>query len=565
MNRPLRFRMSYRCSIAVSFVGVAASTGFGADAPGTVISQVEISSISGGLAPLVDGDEFGFAVASIGDVNGDGIGDVVVGAPLDDTGGTDRGAIYILLLKADGTVLNQRKIASGTSGFGIGLDNFDAFGSAVVSLGDVDGNGIVDLLVGAPGDDDGAVNAGSVWVVKLKPDATVLSYTKISATQGGLPSGLTSSDAFGGSVTVLGDLDGDSALDLAVGAPGSDAAGFGSGEVWILFMNPGAATVKSTTRLHGATPNLGFAPGTTSFGTAVCGIGDVDQDGILDLAVGAPLDDTGGPSNRGAIYLLHLAVDGKVTSHSKVAQGLGGFAGTIDTQSRFGSSITKTGDLDEDGIDDLIVGAPWSSGVVGGFWVLFLDAAGGVGGEQLVSPTSGDLGGSFVLGDHFGGAVASLGDINGDGIDDLLVGADGLDAGGVDRGAAFVLQLAGKWVDVGGGKLGTAGIPTLSGTGDLTAFSPVAITLTQARPSSPLIFLIGLSNLDAPLYGALVVPSPDILLTGLATDPTGSLMLAGPWPPGIPSDLTIYYQAWITDPLATFGYAASNGLSGTTP
>ena len=154
--------------------------------------------------------------------------------------------IFLLLAPASasaqpGSVLSHQKVSDLAGNFVGTLDNADLFGSAVTGLGDIDGDGVPDLAVGAPGDDDGGSGRGAAWVLLLDPNGNVRSHRKISAIGGGLTGPLADQDGFGDAVTSLGDFNGDGSLDLAVGAPGDDDGGLlGSnrGAVWLLFLDP---------------------------------------------------------------------------------------------------------------------------------------------------------------------------------------------------------------------------------------------------------------------------------------------------------------------------------------
>ncbi len=165
--------------------------------PGWVLSHQKISDTQGGFGGILDdSDLFGGSVASLGDLDGDGVGDLAVGARWDDDGGEDRGAVWILFLNIDGTVKSHQKISDTEGGFTGILDNSDWFGSSVASLGDLDGDSIGDLVVGAWGDDDGGNARGAVWVLFLNTDGTVNSHHFIGT-------------GFGSTPASLGDLDGD--------------------------------------------------------------------------------------------------------------------------------------------------------------------------------------------------------------------------------------------------------------------------------------------------------------------------------------------------------------------
>ncbi len=137
---------------------------------------------------------------------------------------------------------------SGTEGNFTGLlDYSDGFGSSIASIGDLNGDAIEDLAVGASGDDDGVYGGGALWILFLNSDGSVKSHQKISATEGYFTGILNQSDHFGKSLTSIGDLDGDGITDLAAGITGTDNSLWAPGAIWILFMNSDG-TVKSNQR-----------------------------------------------------------------------------------------------------------------------------------------------------------------------------------------------------------------------------------------------------------------------------------------------------------------------------
>ena len=241
-------------------------------------------------------------MAAIGDLDGDGITDLAVGAYGDNTGGADRGALYVLFMNSDGRVKSSQKIASGTGG-GPTLANSDKFGSSVTSLGDLDGDGVTDLAVGAIYDDTGGTNRGAVLVLFMNSNGTVKSFRKIASGQNGGPT-LSDGDQFGASVAAVGDLDGDGVTDLAVGANYDDTGGTSRGAIYLLFMNSDGR-VKSSQKIANGTGGGPTLNNDDRFGVSVASMGDLDGDGLTDLAVGANFDDTGG-INRGAVYTLYL-------------------------------------------------------------------------------------------------------------------------------------------------------------------------------------------------------------------------------------------------------------------
>jgi hypothetical protein len=402
---------------------------------------------SGGtnMPTLLNSDYFGGAVANLGDLDGDGVADLAVGAHLDNTGGADRGAVHILFLNANGTVkLNgARKIASGIGG-GPALNDNDYFGSSVANVGDLDGDGVTDLAVGAPGDDTNGGVRGAVYLLFLNTDGTVKSNVKIASGTGGGPA-LLDGGRFGTSVANMGDLNGDGVTDLAVGAITDVTGGSSRGAVYVLFLNANGVVTGNTKLASGGT-NMPELANYDRFGSSVANVGDLDGDGVADLAVGARGDDTGGPLEGGAVHILLLNSNGtvKVNGAKKIANGVGG-GPVLVADSYFGSSLANVGDLDGDGLADLAVGAmrdDTQGANRGAVHVLFLNAGVNAGtAKSNVKLASGIPNGPTLAdGDHFGSGVANLGDFDGDGVTDLAIGAY-RDAAG-DTGAVHILRLA---------------------------------------------------------------------------------------------------------------------------
>jgi len=414
---------------------------------GMVKSFQKISDTEGDFGgELRDADRFGYSVASIGDLDGDGITDLAVGADWDRGG---RGAVWILFMDTIGKVKSFQKISDTEGDFGGRLDSRDFFGTSVASIGDLDGDGITDLAVGAFRDDAGGLDRGAVWILFMDTNGKVKSFQKISDNQGRFGGVLDDDDLFGQSVAGIGDLNGDGIKDLAVGAFRDGDGGNRRGAIWILFMDTDGK-VKSFQKISDTEGDFGgVLDNNDYFGTSLASIGDLDGDGITDLAVGAFRDDDGG-TNRGAVWILFMNTDGTVKSEQRISDTQGDFGGVLDDDDLFGISVAGIGDLDGDGVTDLAVGSQDDDGADsrGAVWILFMDTNGKVKSFQKISDTEGDFDGvldndSYFGDEFFGASVASIGDLDGDGVTDLVVGARGDDDGGPQRGAVWILFM--KW------------------------------------------------------------------------------------------------------------------------
>jgi hypothetical protein len=410
----------------------------------SVEDEQKISENSGGFnGNLGNRDQFGSAITDPGDLEADGVRDLAVGAPFDNGDGNDKGAVWVLFMDDNGQVDQEQKISSTAGGFGNNLDDDDLFGSAVAGIGDLNGDGDFDLAVGVPGDDTGGTDRGGVWILFLDTGGEVRQKQKIADGAGDFGGNLDDDDRFGNAIADIGDVNGDGIIDLAVGAPNDDDGSNNAGAVWILFMRMDGTVdtwQKISTDAGGFGGNL---KADDNFGAAVAGIGDLDDDGIPDLIVGAPAGDESG-ADRGEIWVLFLDNEGKVRQEQKIADGTGGFNGDLGDGDRFGSAIAAIGDVNDDGITDLAVGAPNDddgSSDAGAIWILLMNTDGRAGGWQKVSASAGGFNGNLNANDHFGAAVAGLGNLDSRGIEDLAVGAPGDDAGGLNKGALWILFL----------------------------------------------------------------------------------------------------------------------------
>ena len=536
MHRTLR--PLFVCFVTTVILTVTAPK-LGAQLGDWVKWQQRISDTQGNFGGVLDnGDTFGIAIANLGDLTGDGMTEIAVGAQFDDDGGTDRGAIWILTLNATGTVFAETKISDTAGSFTGALGNGDLFGHALTAIGDLDGDGVIDLATSSLFDDDGGLDRGAVWVLFLNDDGSVKAHQKISATVGGFTGVLDNNDAFGIELEGPGDLDGDGVLDLLVGATNDDDGGADRGALWILYLNTNG-TVKAHAKISQTSGGfLGALANGDRFGAGIATIGDLDGDGIGDLAVGSHASDEGG-NDTGSVWILFLAADETVASAQKISATHGGFGGVLAAFDIFGLNLSRVGDLDGDGRDELGVSAVLDDtrgNDRGALWILFLDTDGTVRHEVKLASGTGGLGGVIRNDDHFG-RPELLGDVNGDGVLDIAVGATGTNDGGTDRGAVWILFLnrctsASAVTRNGGGGnpmiLASTGPPLVGANWDLTldatGYAPGnAFLIGTSEPASGKSIASGelLIDLMSPKLVCLVAPhtgAPTAISLGVPND-----------------------------------------------
>jgi hypothetical protein len=314
-------------------------------------------------------DQFGASIAALGDLDGNGVTEVAVGAPRYDGNGFDNGAVHLLFLDPGGTVASTVRIADQENGFVGNLLDFNFFGQSLAGPGDLDGDGNVDLVVGTPGDHDGFfLNAeGAVWVLQLRANGVVQRQAKIADGLGGLTATLLPGDQFGYSLAAVGDIDNNGVNDLLAGAPGMGTTG--TGAVFVLLLEPDGSVRTHRIIAGNAGGFVGEFPLFGRFGSAIASLGDLDEDGAEDFAVGTP------QAGNGLIWVLFLDPDGRVKSQLPITEGVSGLDADFVNGADFGWALASAADLDGDGVRDLVSGVPGGAGGIGTFWLLFLNAS----------------------------------------------------------------------------------------------------------------------------------------------------------------------------------------------
>ena len=312
------------------------------------------------------GDAAGRSVAGAGDVNGDGLADLIVGAYGADPGGSFSGASYVVFGRAADKPTELADISNGLGGGYVinGEISLDFSGFSVAGAGDVDGDGLADVVIGGYGNDTAGDGAGRAYVVFGKATPTSVLLTDVAAGQGGFAfDGQAAYDRAGFAVAGAGDVNGDGFADMVFGAPLADAGGEDSGRAYVVFGGPGLKSGSLTDIAAGMTGFiLDGVQGRDYAGTSVARGGDVDADGYDDFMVGAPgANPHGGDSGRA--YVVFGDPSATSGSLSAISFGDGGFALDGEAGDDYCSfSVSAAGDVNGDGHADVITGSRGNDG-----------------------------------------------------------------------------------------------------------------------------------------------------------------------------------------------------------
>lgn len=485
-----------------------------------LLSGADGSSL-GTLSGAGPGDRFGAALAGLGDVDGDGVPDFAVGAPLDDAAGQDAGAVFVYS-GADLSLIRTHLAEAAN----------DHFGASLAAVDDTDGDGRNDLLVGAPLNDELANKAGKAQLFSGADGALLNEWL-----------GAALRDEFGTTVAGLHDVDGDGRGDVAVGAPSAFAGALPNAGMVAVFSGASGAMLWER---YGNKSEL-------QMGISIAGLGDIDDDGLADVILGMPRL----PFSSGDRVEVRSGLDG-APIHEIPGFPFLSTAGTNEGNS--GWAVGDPGDVDGDGRDDFMYSAKLSHD--GNAFHQAVLIFSGRTGEVIQFLHSGAVPDDFDPG--FGASLVNLGDLDADGLPEIAVGSSYVGDEFPLPGRVQMFHLPIVWADLGQGLQGVAGVPALAGAGLLQSGLPWSLRLTELAPLSSTGLVIGLATLYAPFKSGVLVPSLDLLLAGLPTDAAGELTLAGSWPAGIPAGVHFWVQAWTVDAVAPAGLSASNAVRATT-
>ncbi|WP_445247709.1 Ig-like domain-containing protein [Microcoleus sp. OTE_8_concoct_300] len=506
-----------------SYVVFGSNSGFGAG--------LDLSTLNGSNGFAINGiasyDYSGISVSSAGDVNGDGFDDLIIGARgASPNGILGAGQSYVVFGSNSGfgAGLNLSTL-NGSNGFAInGIAALDFSGFSVSSAGDVNGDGFDDLIIGAPSASrNGVFFAGQSYVVfgSNSGFGAGLDLSTLNGSNGFAINGIGANNNLGKSVSSAGDVNGDGFDDLIIGGArfaspnGINAAG----QSYVVFgSNSGFGASFNLSTLDGSNGFAinGIAAGDES-GWSVSSASDVNGDGFDDLIIGATRADPNGIREAGQSYVVFGSNSGFGASFNlSTLDGSNGFAiNGIDTNDQSGFSVSSASDVNGDGFDDLIIGArdadPNGISSAGQSYVVF-GSNSGFGASFNLSTLDGSNGfaiNGIAARDSSGISVSSAGDVNGDGFDDLIIGARGASPNGIIyAGQSYVL--------FGQGTTPT-NQPPVANTDSATTAQNTAVTLeastllandTDANGDS--LSLTGVSN---PVNGSVTFSNGNVIFT----------------------------------------------------
>ena len=407
-------------------------------------------------------DHAGFSTSSVitGDVNGDQIDDLIIGARDAEGSGTQVGQTYIIFGQSSNfpATFNLSGL-DGTNGFILnGISDNDRSGYAV-SIADVNNDGFGDVITSAPNAAPNAVsNAGQTYVVfgHAGPYPAQLSLSTLDGTNGFVLNGFEADENSGWSASDAGDINGDGIHDFMISSINADANGLvDSGRVYVIYgKTQGYSPVIDLSALgvnDGFTINGIAAGGQT--GRIISPAGDVNHDGHDDIIIGAAPADPNGVTNAGSSYIIFGRGNNFPGTFdlSSLNGGNGFIINGANQGDNSGIAVSAAGDINHDGIDDILIGAfhadPNGLSGAGQTYVIYGKSNGFPASMDLstVDGTNGFTVNGITASDFSGVSVSNIGDVNGDGVPDIIIGAMQADWNtGVDTGPGHSYVIFGQ-------------------------------------------------------------------------------------------------------------------------
>jgi len=376
-------------------------------------------------------DLSGVSIAGAGDVNGDGYDDILISSPYSSDAGNETGQIYLIFGKATGWNMDTN-LSNADASF-VGEVNYDRAGRFIDGAGDVNGDGYYDFIIGVSGNDENGRNTGQVYLVFGKPSGWSMETDLSSSNASFL--GEVAGDGAGGRVAGCGDVNGDGFDDILIGALENQEGGHRSGQTYLVLGKRNGWSMDVPLSMAQAS-FIGEKAGDVS-GYSLAGAGDVNRDGFDDLLVGA-IENRDVINRGGQVYLI-LGKDSGWSMDTDLTDSDASFYGE-EMGDEAGKSVSGMGDVNDDGYDDFLIGAPYfetgGNSLQGQVYLILGRASGWTMDNNLSASNASFIG---KHGDQVGISLSGGGDTNGDGFPDILIGAAGHNAGTGNEGKTYLI------------------------------------------------------------------------------------------------------------------------------
>jgi hypothetical protein len=381
----------------------------------------------------------GAEIAVAGDIDGDGMLDMLVGAPQNDEGGSNSGKAYLVL--SSHFVGGDTALLSGAHRTFAGVEETGRLGFALAGGGNVGGDLRPDLFIGAYGQDYLEPDDGTIGVFwdggPLSPDPLNLDDADV------IIHGGTDRELAGYDLAIIPDMDGDTLDELLVGAPHNDSGGSRSG---VAYLVRGSELSTGDTVDLADMPHLYGESGLDRAGDQVRHAGDLDSDGIPDLMISAPFNETGG-NKAGRVYIVYGA-DALTYSTLLLADADIRIEGE-EAFDEAGTGLSGGQDVDGDGAPEIIIGAPYNDAGEDNAGRAYLFWGASLGVTEAIDAADADVIFNAVEEDgELGTSVSASTDVDGDGLAEVIIGVPGSNVGGSQAGAALLFH--GEFLSAGG-------------------------------------------------------------------------------------------------------------------
>ncbi len=394
--------------------------------------DIDLSNADASFLGEHEGDISGRRVAGVGDVNADGYDDFVIGAPWNDESFKMAGQTYLIFGKATGWAKDV-PLSNSNASF-LGESMIDYSGHSIAGAGDMNGDGYDDILICSVNNGEGA---GQTYLIFGRKDGWIMDMNLSNSDASFI--GENEKDRSGCSISGVGDVNGDGYDDILIGAHWNNEGGNKAGQTYVIFGKPSGWCID--TSLSEADASFIGEHYEDESGWSVAGAGDVNCDGYDDILIGAPNSDEW-RNNAGQTYLIFGSINNWDVD-TNLSKSNASFLGENE-EDNSGYSITGFGDVNGDGYDDFMIGAIYNDegdSQAGQTYLVLGNDTGWYMNASLSTADASFLGevNNGMGGDGSGNSISVSGDVNGDGYDDIIIGAHNNEEGGDRTGQTYLI------------------------------------------------------------------------------------------------------------------------------